>query len=168
MTNRERTAYRERTPWAWWVRAGLWGVILSSCYPILAGWGSEAPATQRWLIVAGIGAGAVVVEIVLGGLTVLVQETRIVVHLGLVALIRQTVPFSEIASMDSVRYQPIREFGGWGMRGWGRRRAWSARGDQAVALGLQGDKLLLIGSDHPRRLEARIRGAAGRDIPERP
>ena len=67
------------------------------------------------------------------------------------------LPFSEIVSMESVKYHPIREFGGWGVRGWGKRKAWSARGDRAVALTLTEDRLLLIGSDHPQRLEERIR-----------
>jgi hypothetical protein len=47
------------------------------------------------------------------------------------------------------------------VRGWGKRKAWSARGNQAVALTLEDDRLLLIGSDHPRRLEERIRAAVG-------
>lgn len=162
--DRERTTYRERTPWAGWIRAIMWSAIALSCYPLLAGWGSGLPFPQRVLVVSAVVAVAVGVEVLLGGLTVLVQETMIFMHLGSVPLIRRSVPFSEIVSAESVRYQPIREFGGWGVRGWGKRKAWSARGNQAVALTLEGDRLLLIGSDHPRRLEERIRAAAGEGI----
>lgn len=143
----------------------MWGAIVLSCYPLLAGWGSTLPFVQRVVIVVAVACMGVGVEALLGGLTVLVQETQLFMHLGSVPLIRRKVPFSEIVSLESVRYQPIREFGGWGVRGWGRRKAWSARGNQAVALTLEGDKLLLIGSDHPRRLEERIRAAAGEQIP---
>lgn len=160
--DRERTTFRERTPWAGWARAILWGAIVLSCYPILAGWGSGMPFARRVTVVVAVVAVAVAIEVLLGGLTVLVQETRVLIHLGSVPLVRRSVPFSDIVSMESVRYQPIREFGGWGVRGWGRRKAWSARGNEAVALRLEGDRLLLIGSDHPRRLEERIRAAAGR------
>jgi hypothetical protein len=163
----ERTSYRERTPWAGWVRAVLWGAIVVSCYPILAGIDTGLPFPTRALIVCSIAGFGVAIEVFLGGLTVLVQETRIFVHLGLVPLLRRRVPFAEIVSLESVRYHPIREFGGWGMRGWGKRKAWSARGDGAVALQLEGDRMLLIGSDRPQRLEERIRTAMVRREDER-
>ena len=50
-------------------------------------------------------------RMVLGGLTVLVQETRIVMHLGSVGLVRKMVPFDSIVSLESVRYRPLVEFG---------------------------------------------------------
>jgi hypothetical protein len=156
-----RTIYTERTPWAGWVRAVLWGAITVSCYPILAGWDTELPVIERSLIVSGIVGIGVLVEIVLGGLTVVVRDTGILLHLGMVPLVRRTVPLSEIVSLESVQYHPLRDFGGWGVRGWGKRKAWSARGDRAVALVLEGERLLLIGSDQPRRLEERIRLAMG-------
>lgn len=155
----ERTTYRERTPWAGWVRAVLWGAIVLSCYPILAGWGTDLALGVRLSVVGSVVTMAALVEVLLSGLTVLVQETRIVVHLGLVPLVRRRVPFAEIESLHSVVYHPIREFGGWGVRGWGKRKAWSARGNRAVALELSGERQLLIGSDHPQRLEERIRAA---------
>jgi hypothetical protein len=120
------------------------------------------------MVVGAVAAMAVGVEVLLGGLTVIVRENGILMHLGTVPLIRRNVPFSDIVSLESVRYQPIREFGGWGVRGWGRRKAWSARGNQAVALQLDGDRLVLIGSDRPQRLEERIRMAAGDRIPRGP
>ena len=163
---RERTTYLERTTWAGWIRAIMWGAIVLSCYPLLAGWGSELPFVQRAMIVGAVAGMGAAVETLLGGLTVLVRETEVFMHLGSVPLIRRTLPFSEIVSLEAVRYEPIREFGGWGVRGWGQRKAWSARGNQAVALTLEGDRLLLIGSDHPRRLEERIRAAAGEQIPK--
>ncbi|NIR36664.1 MAG: hypothetical protein GWO04_14245, partial [Actinobacteria bacterium] len=51
-----------------------------------------------------------------GGPTVRVQETRILLHLGRVPLVRRTVPFGDIRALESVVYRPLREFGGWGVR----------------------------------------------------
>jgi len=158
---RERAIYTERTPWAGWVRAVMWGAITLACYPVLAGWDTDLGFPTRLLIAGSVVAAAVAVEALLGGLTVHVRESGILLHLGKVPLVRRRVPFSEIVSIESVRYSPIREFGGWGVRGWGARKAWSARGSLAVALTLEGDRLLLVGSDHPRRLEERIRAAMG-------
>lgn len=157
----QRTRYRERTPWHALAYVVMWGAIVLACYPVLAGWDGDVSPAMRWPLVAVfLGIGAVLVNVV-GGLTVLVQEDRIVLHLGRVPIIRKTIPFSEIESVGSVVYRPLREFGGWGVRGMGRRRAWSARGNRAVVLTLAGDRELLIGSDRPQRLEERIRTLAG-------
>ena len=157
----EHTTYRERTPGPAWVRAILWGAIVLGCYLLLIGSDVETSLMPRLAIVGAVVCMGVAVEVFLNGLTVLVQETRVFMYLGMFPLVRRSVPLSDIVTMESVRYQPIREFGGWGVRGWGKRKAWSARGSQAVALTLEGERLLLIGSDHPRRLEERIRAASG-------
>ena len=160
----ERTQFRERTSWPGWVNAIFWGAIIVSCYPLLAGWDTQLDFSTRLLIVGSILGGAVGFKILLGGLTVLVQETRVFVHLGAVPLIRTKVPFVDILGLASVEYRPIREFGGWGVRGWGKKKAWTARGDRAVVLSLVGDRELYIGSDHPQRLEERIRAVAGEQL----
>jgi hypothetical protein len=147
----------ERTPWPTWVRAIFWGMNALVCLALLAGWDTTLPASGRLLIAAAVVVGAAAVKVLLGGLTVRLQETGILIHLGSTPVIRRRVPFAEIVSATSVRYRPIIEFGGWGIRGTRRRRAWTARGDQAVDLELTGGRTLLIGSDRPRRLEDRIR-----------
>jgi len=155
----ERTAYLERTPWPTWVRAIFWGITGLVCLALVAGWDTTLGAPQRIALATLVAAGAKGMHALLGGLTVRVQQTRIVVHLGAAPLIKRSVPFSEIRSAASVRYRPIVEFGGWGIRGTRKRRAWTARGNEAVALELVHDRQLLIGSDKPRRLEDRIRSA---------
>lgn len=96
-------------------------------------------------------------------LTVLVQETRIVMHLGIAGLLRKAVPFDAVASLESVRYRPVVEFGGWGVRSWSKKQAWTARGNRAVLIGLGEGRRLYVGSDNPERLEKAMRSA----MPER-
>ena len=155
----ERTTYRERSPWPGWVKAILWGSAVLCSYPIIAGWDHELPLAGRLWVVLGIFGAMGLLAFLLGGLTVEVRETGILVHMGRVPLIHRRIPFEEIEGVRAVRYRPIREFGGWGIRGFGRRKIWSSRGDRAVALELVGDRELLLGSDHPQRLEERIRQA---------
>jgi len=170
----ERTLYVERSPWPGWVKAVFWGLIALICYAMLAGWDTTLPAGQRVVVatlIAGTGAAA---RAAFGGLTVRVRESGLLLHLGSVPLVCRTVPFDEIESLQAVRYHPLREFGGWGIRGVGKRKAWTARGDRAVALQLTGGRELLVGSDHPQRLEDRIRAALesgptyGTTVPGRP
>jgi hypothetical protein len=160
----ERTSYRERTSWPGWAGAIFWGGMIICSYPLLAGWDTDLEFPVRVLIVGAVAAAFVGIKFVVGGLTVLVQETQLFVHLGSLRVIKTVIPFSDIVELESVHYRPIMEFGGWGVRGWGKKKAWTARGDQAVVLTLLDDRRIYVGSDHPRRLEERIRAVAGRQL----
>ncbi len=73
---------------------------------------------------------------------------------------RTSVPLSDLAQADAVAYRPIREYGGWGIRGFGKRRALNMRGNLGVLLVRKDGSTLLIGSQKPRDLLAAI-GQAG-------
>lgn len=157
----ERVVYRERSPWPQWVNVVFWGSLIACTYPLLAGWGTDTPFPTRLSIAAGIALIFVVLMYAVGGLTVLVKRTKLTVHLGSIPLVSKNIAYADINSLESVRYHPLREFGGWGVRGFGAKQAWSARGDEAVVLHLVSGKQLYVGSDHPHRLEERIRATAG-------
>src|SRR5690606_36740581 len=93
--------------------------------------------------------------------SVRVDRDGVFLHLGSAPVLRRRVGFDEIEAVEVVRYRPLREFGGWGVRGWGRKKAWTVRGDRAVRLELTGDRMLYIGSETPQRLAARIRTIGG-------
>ncbi len=63
---------------------------------------------------------------------------------------------SEIAGAAARTYRPLREFGGWGIRGWGANRAYNLYGDQGVQLVLTNGNRILIGTQRPQELEAAI------------
>jgi hypothetical protein len=63
---------------------------------------------------------------------------------------------SEIAGASARTYRPLREFGGWGIRGWGANRAYNVSGDQGVQLVLTNGNRILIGTQRPQELEAAI------------
>lgn len=157
----ERTLYRERSPWPGWVGVLIWSVVVLMCYPLLAGWDVDLPFGLRAMIAGGVVAFTLFLRALLGGMTTLVQESRLFLHMGAVPLVRKVVPYSEIVAMRPVTYRPMMEFGGWGIRGFGKKRAWTARGNRALVLELEGGRELYVGSDHPQRLEERIRSVAG-------
>ena len=63
---------------------------------------------------------------------------------------------SEIAGASARTYRPLREFGGWGIRGWGANRAYNVSGDEGVQLVLTNGSRILIGTQRPQELEAAI------------
>jgi hypothetical protein len=66
------------------------------------------------------------------------------------------IPLESVKDAEAVRYEPLQDYGGWGIRGWGKRKALNARGEFGVLLTLRDDTKLLIGSQEPQELEASI------------
>jgi hypothetical protein len=86
--------------------------------------------------------------------TTTVAADAVTVRFGFLSTTR--VPLAEIAHAEAVSYRPIRDYGGWGMRGFGKRRALTTRGDQGVLLTRVDGSTLLIGSQKPRELLAAL------------
>lgn len=105
----------------------------------------------------GLVALGLLIEVLLNGLTVELTASELQLHLGRIPVIRKRIPLREIKAFEAVTYRPLREFGGWGVRGFGRRQAWSARGNRAVRLQLEGGREIYVGVDEPRVLVDRLR-----------
>lgn len=50
------------------------------------------------------------------------------------------------------KYNPILEYGGWGLRGLGKNRALNVSGNQGLQLEMEGNKRLLIGTRKPEEV----------------
>jgi hypothetical protein len=86
--------------------------------------------------------------------TTRVEDQGVTVRFGFLYSAR--VPFGEIARAEAVSYHPIREYGGWGIRGFGRRRALNMSGNLGVLLTRRDGSTLMIGSQKPRELLAAL------------
>jgi hypothetical protein len=158
-----RELYREETGWAVWVYLLLWSAIGGSALSMFLGQGDAAGWTEPGRLGAALGILALggLIQLLFGGLTVIVDREGISAGLGKGWLLKTRIGWQEIESLESVTYSPFREFGGWGLRGGRNKRAWTARGNQSVVLHLRDGRRIYLGSDHPNRLESRIRGAMG-------
>jgi len=101
---------------------------------------------------------AALLVILAGVLTLRMRTTvtpqQLTVRYGPLGTVR--VPVREIARAEAVSYRPVRDYGGWGMRGWGARRAVNARGNRGVLVIRVDGSTLLVGSQDPRRLLAAL------------
>mgnify|MGYP001821635815 CR=1 FL=1 len=141
------------------------------------------------LLVAGIGWWALVQQVVLDqpfgsnpGPDWLVWLLWLVVGLGLPALflwahLRLTVtdeaviisyrPFTrrriellEILGANAREYDALREYGGWGIKGWSReKRAYNVSGSEGVELFLRDGRTVMLGSQRADELAAAIMAA---------
>ena len=155
----EQPMYSESWPLAMWARVLAWGATAGVGFLMILNPPEGSSPPVRWAFALGLSALGFVFERVLGGITVDVHATHVQLYLGRRGPIRKRVPLTRVVRVEPVRYRPLREFGGWGLRGFGKRQAWTARGDQAVVLHLDDGTELFIGSDHPQRLAERIEHA---------
>ena len=63
-----------------------------------------------------------------------------------------SIPVSDIRSVQICTYDPIREYGGYGIRSGRRGKAYIARGRQGVKLVLTTGATVLVGSQQPEEL----------------
>lgn len=161
----ERQQFRQ--PWLWMLLGGVallqigiftWAIIQQ----IVLGhpWGNH-PTSDAGLI--GIAALVLPISILLpllfyySGLTTTVRRDG--VTLRFTPFHRREMP---VNLRDSVRfeartYNPIREYGGWGIRMGYKRRAYNVMGNRGVQIEYKDGSRLMIGSQRAEELEQAIR-----------
>lgn len=106
----------------------------------------------------------VVLAILLGVLTMrqttTVSGDTVTVRFG--RLYTTRIPVAEVAKAQAVAYRPVRDYGGWGIKGSRRRRALNTRGYRGVLLTKTDGSTILIGSQKPRELLAALERAGVR------
>lgn len=85
-------------------------------------------------------------------LTVSVSDRYL--HIRYFPFANRSIELDEILSSKAVRYKPLREYGGWGIRFSirGRGMAYTVRGDMGVDIVLKNGKRILIGSARSEEL----------------
>lgn len=92
-------------------------------------------------------------------LRVTVDDTAVTIQFR--PLTTRIVPIGEIQEAEAGRYSPLTDFGGWGIRGFGSRRAYSVHGNEGVTIRLTAGDQIIIGSQRPRELVWAINAAIG-------
>jgi hypothetical protein len=122
-------------------------------------WGDRPMSDEMLLLTGG---GAILFSVVLVYLFYILRLVTEVRYDGL--LIRfyplrgKFIPYRSIESCRARSYQPIKEYGGWGIKyglssGW----AYNISGDRGVQLVLKDGKKILVGSQQPEALEQAIK-----------
>jgi hypothetical protein len=150
--------YQEiQKPRQWWVllivygvAALMWGGLVQQ---IMLGhpFGST-PAPDSVLIACWIAFGI--------GLPLLWISVRMIVRVNGEALtiryqpfMTRRIPIDAIAGYGVRTYDPLREYGGWGIRIWlGGPRAYNVSGNRGVDVILYNGERIMIGSQHPHDL----------------
>ena len=117
---------------------------------------------EVWLIVVGpLVVLVVAVLLSLSHLDVDVTDEGVTIAFRYVWPARR-IGFSEIVGLEVRRYDPLLEYGGWGVRLGPKGWAYMTSGNEGVQLRLRKGLPVLIGSRNPHELEAAIRAGVER------
>lgn len=78
------------------------------------------------------------------------------VSIRYIPLTKRVILYTEIVEVQVRTYKPIRDYGGWGIRGFSNRKAYSVSGNRGVELMLFDGRSVLIGSQKPEELALAI------------
>jgi len=154
--------FREVQRWrnVWWVMALVLGLAALQWWiffvqiirgvPVGNNPGSDTLVVIIWLIF-GIGFPAfflwlhMVVEVIPGAVIICYRPFA-----------NRRIPAEQIIRVEPLTYKPMREFAGWGIRGWGGRIAYNVSGNIGVELTLVDGRRVLIGSQRADELAVAI------------
>jgi hypothetical protein len=157
-----REDQRFTQPWLWALvivaAVAVWVVVVAQ----LVGSGGEESGWALAILAVVVGVGLPVLFATIR-LTVEVFTDRVEIRFR--PFVRRTIEFDSVIGAEAVTYRPVREYGGWGVKGWSRRKvAYNVRGDRGVLLTLVDGRTVLLGSQRAPDLEAAI-DPLGREDP---
>jgi hypothetical protein len=110
----------------------------------------ESQTFPPWIYLIGVVVVAILAVVMTLRQTTSVTPSEVTVRFGF--LYRTQIPLAEIRQAEAVQYRPVKDYGGWGIRGFGKKRALNTRGNRGVLLTKADGSTLLIGSQRPREL----------------
>ena len=121
-------------------------------------WGNNpGPDWVLWLMLVLFGIGFPVFFM---SLRLIVEVHGDYLSIHFTPFTRRKIAFENIEDAKTRSYHPIREYGGWGVKGWSHRKmAYSVSGNQGVDLQLRDGTSVMIGSREPKRLERALEKA---------
>jgi hypothetical protein len=152
------------TQWWLWVillgsTATIWSILIVQVVGGTPVGDNPASDTLLWILSFCLGAG---LPLFMYALQLIVQVTPQELVIRFSPVHRRRIALREIVSCQARQYQPIVEYGGWGIR-WGGENgmAYNVRGNQGVQLVLSNGKRVLIGTQRPAELDAALRRMMG-------
>lgn len=162
-----REEQRFKQWWLWLLIYGLAAIMWwSFIQQIIFGrpWGSNAgPDWLVWLfwLLFGLGLPALFHFI---KLVIEVRPNQVVINYW--PFVKRSIAAADIDHVQARTYNPIREYGGWGIKGWSRRRiAYNVSGNQGVELTLRDGRSVMLGSQQAEQLALAIETEIRRQKP---
>jgi len=155
---REEQRFRQ-----WWVWILVVGPAALAWWPfvqqILRGENvgqNPAPDWMVWVIWLLIGVG---LPLMFGLVALVLQVTADQVLVNYRPFKRRAIPLGEIAQVEVRTYNAVKEYGGWGIKGWSKDNvAYNVSGNRGVELTLRSGSRVMLGSQRADELAEAING----------
>jgi hypothetical protein len=161
----EEQRFRQRWIWllvlgtaaiAWW--SFIQQVLLDRPFG-----NKPAPDWGVWLILLPIGVG---LPLLFLRMVLVLDVTSEAVVIRYRPLTTRVIDLAETEQVRVREYSAIKEYGGWGLKGWSRNKvAYNVSGNRGVELLLRDGRTVMLGSQHPQELAQAIQGQRRRINP---
>lgn len=118
----------------------LYGVIKQLIYKIPFG---ENPAPNFILLLGLVTTLLLLGMLFLIYLKITINENEIIIHFY--PFIKKTIQIKEIKNLEIVEYNPLRDYGGWGIRYGKKGKAYTIGGKLGLSITLLNNKNILVG-----------------------
>jgi hypothetical protein len=153
-----REEQRFRQSWVWGIvfvvaALGWWSFIQQIVLGKPFG-ENPAPDWGVWLLWLFIGIGLPVLFFLI---RLVLEVTTDAVVIRYRPLTKRRIPLADIEQAKVRTYNAIKEYGGWGIKGWSLKNvAYNVSGDQGVELTLRDGRRVMLGSQRPEELAQAI------------
>lgn len=121
---------------------------------------NPAPDWLVWVIWLFVGLG---LPFLFSRISMVVEVSGDAVRIHYRPFSRRTIAFGEIERVEARTYNPVKEYGGWGVKGWSKAKmAYNVSGNRGVELTLTGGRSVMLGSQRADELAAAIEAARRR------
>jgi hypothetical protein len=141
----------------WWVWLLIVGAAALSWWPFIVQIVGGEPMGQNpapdwavvliWLFI-GIG-----LPLLFGSVVLVLEVTPERVLIRFRPFTRRTIALSEIDAVEARTYEALKEYGGWGIKGWSKKKvAYNVSGHRGVELTLKDGRQVMLGSQRADEL----------------
>lgn len=152
-------AFLEHQRFSPWFLAVILSVLVPIGGVILFSMPADAASGEQWAAVLALAVAAGLNIAIFAGFRMTTRVGDGKITFGFPLGLSRRVPLDRIEAVEVLRYRPLRDFGGWGLRIGGKGVMYNARGDRAVRLTLRGGQSVFIGSQRPEALAAALLAA---------
>lgn len=148
--------------WIWlllgFVAAVVWYMLIVQIFLGTPVGNNPAPDQVVWIILIVFG---IALPLFLGSLKLKTEVWNRGIVINFFPIQNKLVSFDEIEKVEAIKYNPIRKYGGWGIKIGRGGRVYSISGNMGVRLDLTNGKHIMIGSHRAKELEKAIKKAMG-------
>jgi hypothetical protein len=123
---------------------------------------NPAPDWGTWVLWLLIGIG---LPLLFGMVALVLEVNGTEVLIRYRPFSRRAIPLAEIEKVQARTYNAVREYGGWGIKGWSKDKvAYNVSGDRGVELTMKDGRTVMLGSQRADELAAVIEGRRRRRV----